>query len=77
MKLVALILVIKFYSIPCYGQRDSEAVTIWVSRRYSKDIYSQQSMKDGDVYEVCDDSQPTYMVEEQQCIKNDDLFSSN
>ena len=74
--LVALTLIIKFYNMTCYGQRYSETVAIWVSRRYSRDIY-RESIEDDGVHEVCDHSQSTYIVEEQQCIKNDDLFNSN
>ena len=74
MKLVALIIipiVTWFYSTKCYSH--AENVTIWVLRRYSRDFYSGKlsiSRK------VCDHNRPTYMVEEQQCVKNDDLFDS-
>ena len=74
MKLVALIIipiVIWFYSTKCYSH--AENVTIWVIRRYSGDFYS---WKLSNSHEVCDHNRPTYMVEEQQCVQNDDLLDS-
>ena len=70
MKLVAITLIIKFFSLTCFCQRDHEITTTWVSRRCSKDIYGWDSG-----HTVC--KNPTYMVEEQQCVKNQDIFNSN
>ena len=50
-------------------------VTImWVLRRYSTDFYN--SRESGKSYIRCDDNRPTYMVEDQQCVKNEDIFDS-
>ena len=69
MNLVALTLIIEFYSQTCFCQTDYEITTTWVIRRYSIDIYGW----DGG-HRVC--GNPTYMVEEQQCVKNEDIFDS-
>ena len=74
MKLVTLTLIIKFYSLICLGQGDHTNVTTWVNRRCSRDIYSH-SMIDIS-HETCENDQTTYMVEEQRCIKNDDILKS-
>ena len=72
MKLVALIILL--HSIKCYYGHVENA-TIWVSRRYSLDFYSREPGKSSiRYYTRCDDNRPTYMVEERQCVKNEDLF---
>ena len=68
MKLVALIILL--HSIKCYYGHVENA-TIWVIRRYSLDIYSREPEKSRI---TCDNIRPTYMVEQRQCVKNEDFF---
>ena len=68
MKLVALIILL--HSIKCYYSHVENA-TIWVSRRYSLDFYNREPGKSSI---RCDVNRPTYMVEQRQCVKNEDLF---
>jgi hypothetical protein len=78
MKLVTLMII--FHSIKCYYGHTENATISMVIRRYSVDIYyynSRESGKPSVNNEVCNDSQPTYMVDERRCVKNEDFFDGN
>lgn len=77
MKLVALmIVIILLHSIKCYYGHVENA-TIWVIRRYSLDLYHSRESGKSRFSEVCYNNRPTYMVEERQCVKNEDFFDGN
>ena len=48
---------------------------ISVLRRYSTDFYYSRELRKSSVNR-CDYNRPTYMVEDQQCVKNEDIFDS-
>ena len=78
MKLVTLMIIL-LHGIKCYYAH-VENTAIWVSRRYSLDLYfSRESGKPqlSVSFEVCYDNRPTYMVEERQCVRNEDFFDGN
>ena len=58
------------------SQDEAETVTTLVNRRLKYDIYEQSQQQDKEKHHRCD-HQTTYLVEERQCVKNEDLFGSN
>ena len=73
MKLVTLMIIL-LHSIKGYYGHVENTTIIWVIRRYSLDFYSREPGESGI---RCNDNRPTYMVEERQCVKNEDFFDGN
>ena len=70
---IALIILFSAYNNICYGQGQSSG-TLWVYRRQIQDIYFLIGSDSKDTGHIICERKYTYIVDNRNCSKNEDIF---